>query len=78
MLSTGHTALEVSELLRIPVHTVRSIFSRAIKRGFEPNNRPLEILDDFVTDAPRSGRPRKQTEEVQEKLLSKVRLNRFG
>lgn len=76
-LSVGKTATEVAELLQIPVRTVRSIFARAVKRGFEPNHRPLEILDSFILDAPRTGRPRKQTDEVKEEPVSEVRVDRF-
>lgn len=61
---TGKTAPEVAELLQINVRTVRSILTRAIKRGFEPNHRPLWIIEAFYLDAPRTGRLRKQTEEV--------------
>ncbi|KAF2179649.1 hypothetical protein K469DRAFT_716165 [Zopfia rhizophila CBS 207.26] len=35
-----------------------------IQRGFDPNHIPLVIKDEYLQDAPRSGRPTKQTEDV--------------
>jgi transposase len=78
LLSMGKTNAEVSSLLTVPKSTIRDILSRAIQRGFDPNVRPLEICDAYLTDAPRSGRPKKQTPETQDKILAKVRLDRYG
>lgn len=76
--SSGKTSTEVSELTRISVRTINDIYARAIKRGFDPNLRPLEICDAYLADAPRSGRPKKQTTEARDKILSKVRFDRYG
>lgn len=75
--SAGKTSVEVAELTSIPVRTVNDIFARAIKRGFDPNRRPLQLQDVYLADAPRSGRPRKQTTDVQAEILTKVRLDRY-
>ncbi|KAJ5563410.1 hypothetical protein N7535_008574 [Penicillium sp. DV-2018c] len=63
LLSTGETN---PSLLGIPKNTIRDIHSRAIQRDFDPDRRPLEICDAIVADAPRSGRPEKQTPETQD------------
>ncbi|KAJ4155562.1 hypothetical protein LMH87_000800 [Akanthomyces muscarius] len=54
----------------------RDTSSRAIKRGFDPNLRPIIIKDAYLEDAPRSGRPSKQTAENQEAILKKIKLDR--
>lgn len=72
--SSGKTSTEVSELTKISVRTMNDIYARAIKRGFDPNLRPLEICDAYLADAPQSGRPKKQTTEARDKILSKVHL----
>lgn len=76
--TTGKTSVEVAELTNIPVRTINAIYARAIKRGFDPNRRPLELHDIYLTDAPRSGRPSKQTTDIQAKILTKVRFDRYS
>jgi transposase len=76
--STGKTTAEVAGLLELSDRTVNDIYARAIKRGFDPVKRPIQIDDVFIADAPRSGRPKKQSPELQEKVLAKVRHDRFG
>ena len=72
------TSIEISNLTRIPVRTINHIYARAIKQGFEPNEHPLALRDEFLKDAPRSGRPTKRTEEVQQQIIAKVRRDRYG
>lgn len=78
LISVGKPASEISEILSIPRTTIRRIYSRATERGFDPNLRPLKICDTYVADAPRSGRPKKQTPETEEKVLTKIRLDPSG
>ncbi|KAF2820622.1 hypothetical protein CC86DRAFT_304714 [Ophiobolus disseminans] len=59
--SVGKSTSQVSELTGIQPRTIDRIYSRAIAAGFEPNVLPLKILPHHVQDAPRSGRPSKQT-----------------
>jgi transposase len=54
------------------------MFNKAKSRGFDPNARPCRVLDEHIKDAPRSGRPTKQTPKVQEEVLKKVRRDRYG
>jgi hypothetical protein len=77
----GMGNVETSALSGLPARTVLNINKRALANGFDPNARPLNISDDVLVDAPRSGRPKKQTKEVKklEKLvLSKVHTYENG
>ncbi|KAL5610411.1 hypothetical protein FOBRF1_006528 [Fusarium oxysporum] len=72
------TTIEIHALTGIAVRTINSIYARAIARGFEPNERPLRLRNEYLEDAPRSGRPRKQTEEAKDLIVAKVSRDRYG
>ncbi|KAH7386072.1 hypothetical protein BKA66DRAFT_381457, partial [Pyrenochaeta sp. MPI-SDFR-AT-0127] len=74
----GKSTSQVSELTGIKPRTIDRIYSRAIAAGFEPNVLPIKILSHHVQDAPRSGRPVKQTQEVKEEVIQQVRCDRYG
>jgi transposase len=74
----GKTTAEVAEITGLPKRTINSIYARAIARGFDPNRQPLEIRDDMLQDNPRSGRPKKQTDEVKEAVISIARRETDG
>lgn len=76
--STGKTLAKIAGLIDLSIRTINSIYGLAIKRGFEPNLRPLKIQDIHIADASRSSRPSKQTTEIRAKILSKVRFDRYG
>ncbi|KAJ5637913.1 hypothetical protein N7490_007792 [Penicillium lividum] len=69
--ANGKTTAEVSELTKISIRTINYIYARARERGFDPNLRSVVICDAYFADAPRSGRPTKQTPETKQKVLSK-------
>jgi hypothetical protein len=69
---TGKTTNEVVEITGLSTRQVNRIYSRAIERGFEPNARPVILRNEHVEDAPRSGRPSKQTDKAKEEVVSKV------
>ncbi|EDU42785.1 predicted protein [Pyrenophora tritici-repentis Pt-1C-BFP] len=73
----GRSTSQISEILGISPRTIDSIYSRACQRGFEPNGPTLKILPEYLEDAPRSGRPRKQ-EAIHEATVEKVRRDRYG
>ena len=75
---SGKTSTEVAGLAGISSRQVDRIYARAIERGFDPNLRPIVIKDAYLKDAPRSGRPSKQTAENQEAILKKIKLDRYG
>ncbi|CAE7020995.1 hypothetical protein PTT_10966 [Pyrenophora teres f. teres 0-1] len=74
----GKSTSQISELTGVNPRTVDRVYSRAIAAGFEPNVLPLKILPHHVEDAPRSGRPAKQTEEVKEQIFQQVPRDRHG
>ena len=75
---SSKTTAEVSAITGLSSRQVNRIYARAIKRGFNPNQRPLSLRDKYLQDAPRSGRPLKRTTEAQESVISKVRRDRYG
>jgi len=55
----------ISDWTSIPTETVKTIYNRAVERGFDPLKRPFTLIDAYVAHASRSGRPRMQTPELQ-------------
>ncbi|KAK4869163.1 hypothetical protein LT330_006163 [Penicillium expansum] len=76
--ATGLSTTTISELSGLSTRTVNRIYERALANGFDPNSRPWNISDDMLADAPRSGRPTKQTTDVQTQVLSKVQTDENG
>jgi transposase len=74
----GKTTNEVAEITGLSVNQVNRIYNRAIQRRFDPNIRPLLLRNEYLEDAPRSGRPTKQTEEVKDLIISKLERDRYG
>ncbi len=74
----GKTSAEVAEITGLSIRQVNRIYARVIERGFDPNHRPFELQDEWLQDAPRSGRPSKQTEETSQEIIKRVRLDRYG
>ncbi|UNI22754.1 hypothetical protein JDV02_008615 [Purpureocillium takamizusanense] len=74
----GKTTAEVAALLGISIRQVNRIYAKAIERGFDPNQRPMVIKDEYLQDAPRSGRPTKQTEETTQQILANVGTDPHG
>jgi hypothetical protein len=72
------SSIYISSLTGVPERTINQIYARAIARGFDPAIRPLVLENKHLEDAPRSGRPTKDTKEVEELITSKVRLDRYG
>jgi hypothetical protein len=50
------TSVEIHALTGLPIQTISNIYARAIRRGFEPNKRPLRLKDAWFEDAPLSKR----------------------
>ncbi|KAM5352989.1 hypothetical protein ACJ41O_005711 [Fusarium nematophilum] len=61
---SGKPTEEVAAITGLSVRQVNRIYARAIERGFDPNLRPIVVRDDYLRDAPRSGRPMKRIEEA--------------
>ena len=67
---------QIFSLTHVCESTQRSIWDKALDRGFDPSQ--CRILDKHVADGARSGRPKKDTKEVREALLKKIRRDRYG
>lgn len=76
--AAGKETSEVAYFTGLLVRTINDIYVWVIKRSFDPAKRPLEITDTHIADAPRSGRPKKQTIEIQAAVASKVRCNYYS
>ncbi|OBT70526.1 hypothetical protein VF21_10464, partial [Pseudogymnoascus sp. 05NY08] len=74
----GKTTAEVAEKTGLSSRQVNKIYARAIERGFDPNHTPLTLRDEWLQDAPRSGRPLKRTTIAQDEVVAKVRNDRYG
>jgi len=69
---------EIERQTGIKTRTINSIYDRAIQRGFDPNAEQRVVHDNHVQNASRPGRPSKQTEDIKEDILNKVRQDRYG
>ncbi|KAL9096017.1 MAG: hypothetical protein Q9165_001539 [Trypethelium subeluteriae] len=67
----GYSATQVSFYTGISARTATNIFNKACSRGFDPTSRPLDIKDEYLKDAPKSGRPRKDGSNVKKKHNAK-------
>ena len=74
----GYTNKEIcSELyLALTHHALDRIYVRALDQGFNPEM--PTCLNHHVEDAPRSGRPTKQTEQVKADVEAKVIRDQYG
>ena len=75
--ATGKSNDEITGLTGISKRTINSIFARAIERGFDPCQRPLKLLDKYLEDSHRSGRPSK-LDEASQRVVNSVRTDRYG
>lgn len=73
----GKSNNEITGLTGVGKSTINSIYTRAIKRGFDPAERPIKLLNKYLEDAPRSGRPSQQ-QQAFEKVVDLVRRDRYG
>ncbi|EDN11274.1 predicted protein [Histoplasma mississippiense (nom. inval.)] len=58
-------------ITNLSARQINHIYARALERGFNPDLLYLTIRDEFLQDAPRSGRPTKQTSSIREQVLAK-------
>jgi hypothetical protein len=77
LLAEGFPALHVKQKTGVSERSQRSIRKKAYDRGFDPDKDPC-ILEAYVVDGARSGRPKEISEEQEEKVLSIVRSDRSG
>lgn len=77
LLAEGFAPAVVHQRTGIPPRTANRIRETATKRGFCPDIDP-RILEAYVIDGKRPGRPKTVTEKVEAGLLASVRENRSG
>jgi hypothetical protein len=67
---------QIEAITGIKPRSVNHLVDKALERGFDPQTSPV-ILDSYVSDALKPGRPSKQ-DEHKDVVLEKVRANRYG
>ena len=67
----------VSELTGISIRSINGLKHTARRRGFDPEKSRV-LLIEYVVDAPRSGRPKKITEEKEEEVVARAKKDHYG
>jgi hypothetical protein len=68
---------EIESITEIQPATLHALYKKALSKGLKPTE-SQRILDHYVEDGKRSNKPTKQTTEIIEDVISKVRRNRYG
>ena len=68
---------EIQSITGMQPRTVQLLYKKALERGFNPAESKT-ILNHHIEDGKRSGRPTKQTTEIIQDVISKVRRDRYG
>ncbi|KAJ6104635.1 hypothetical protein N7523_010955 [Penicillium sp. IBT 18751x] len=50
--ASGMPAKNIQQLVGSPISTINGLYNSALKKGFNPDSRPLEF-NEFITDSPR-------------------------
>jgi hypothetical protein len=77
LLSEGFKHAYITQRKGLSDRALSRLKKKAFERGFWPEDDP-RILEDYVVDAPCSGRPKEITQEKEQALLDSVRKNRAG
>jgi len=77
LIAEGFSLSEIERKIGIKRATQSYMKKKAFERGFRPDQDP-RILDYYVIDGPRSGRPKEITVEKEQDLLNSVRASRAG
>ncbi len=67
----------VSKISGISVNQIYRIDKKARERGYNPTTSTI-LSDDLLVDVPRSGHPKKITEEMEQEILQEIHKNRNG
>jgi hypothetical protein len=59
---------------QLSISQINTIYRTAIERGFDPDA-PWLLRDEYIRNAPRSGRPTKQTDEVKSLVVNQISEN---
>jgi transposase len=68
---------KIKKIIGIGERSCRALAKRARERGFDPDSEDLRILEKYVVDGPRSGRPKTATtDEKQKEVIDLVKKDR--
>ncbi|KAJ5761742.1 uncharacterized protein N7511_005124 [Penicillium nucicola] len=76
--AAGVRSADIAEIVGLTKRTVDRIYERALAKGFDATLRPWNISDAMLADAPRSGRPKNLSLELENGVVTKVCYNRYG
>lgn len=77
LLAEGFSTAAVFAKTGMPERSAQRLKKKAYERGFRPEEDP-RILEAYVEDGKKSGRPKTITEAVEQRLLANVREDRSG
>ena len=77
LLSLGYSVQQVEAAIKIPQKTCRRIFEKVKQRGYCSAEDP-EILEYYVENGVRSGRPKEINKAVESQLLDLITEDRNG
>ena len=76
LAAAGIPVKNITAMTEISRWTISRLQKQARDRGYDPNT-SKKLLLSYVTDAPRSGRPKVATPEIENIILTAVRKNRY-
>ena len=74
LLEVGYTPAQIQAYLGVSIPSIYRFRRTAIERGYNPLE-SKKILLEYLTDAPRSGRPPKVTEAIENSIVSAISKN---
>jgi hypothetical protein len=74
LITLGHDAKFIQSQCSIPPRTQQNLWKKAVARGYNPSVDP-RILDSYVIDGARSGRPKEIGPEIEEEMMNNLRIN---
>ena len=77
MKAMGATLDHIQRVTEIKRWALQYIFKKARSRGWDEISRPI-VLDGYIVDAPRSGRPLRTTREFEQRIIKKVTSDWYG
>ncbi|KAI1827445.1 hypothetical protein F4861DRAFT_364718 [Xylaria intraflava] len=77
-LGGAKSPAEISAMTGVSKSSINRIYSRAIERGFDPNNPAIILEDEWLQDEAGRGRKTKQTEENKQLVIMKLEKDPKG